>query len=83
MAVATEICRSVEYHLDCGNSAGAFYLVFPLRLAWQTFEDGTREKKWCEAVMGRIADRSGWEVGRGLTGNFTKSGVRNIEEDRD
>lgn len=70
-AVATEICRSVEYHLNCDNSAGPFYMVFPLRVAWSNFEDGTREKKWCESVTGLIADCSGWEVGRGLTGGRT------------
>ena len=63
-AIATEICRSVEYHLSYGSSAGAFFLIFPLRMAWETFEAGTREKRWCEGVMGIIADVSGWEVGR-------------------
>jgi len=81
VAIATEICRSAEYHLNCGNSAGAFYLVFPLRVAWATFEDGTREKIWCESMMGIIADRSGWEVGRGLTGNFTTRGAGFVTEE--
>lgn len=69
-AIATEICRSAEYHLleEQGN-AGAFFLLFPLRLAYQTFEDGAREKIWLEGLMTRVAELSGWEIGRYIGGD--------------
>jgi hypothetical protein len=53
-AIATEICRSAQYHLlEEQSSAGAFYLLFPLRVAYQAFEDGDPEKVWLEALMER------------------------------
>lgn len=66
-AIATEICRSAEYHLlDDQRSGGAFFLLFPLRIAYQAFEEGAREKQWLEALMQRVADCSGWEIGRNI-----------------
>lgn len=66
-AIATEICRSAEYHL-LGNqsSAGAFFLLFPLRVAYQAFDDSAREKLWLVALMKRVAELSGWEIGRNI-----------------
>ncbi|KAF4634709.1 hypothetical protein G7Y89_g3393 [Cudoniella acicularis] len=62
-AIATEICRSVEYHLlNHHSSAGAFCLLFPLRMAYQTFQSTSRESKWLESVMVRVADLSGFEI---------------------
>ena len=61
-AIAIEICRSADYLLN--SSAGAFFLLFPLRVAYQTLEDETKEKHWLEAIMQRIAEQSGWEIGR-------------------
>lgn len=70
-AVATEICSSVEYHLECGDNAGAFFIIFPIRIAWQNFEIGSREKDWCESVMQRVAE-SGWDVGKSMMRNLNQ-----------
>ena len=65
--IGMEICRSVEYQLgeDRAN-AGAFFLLFPLAMAYQVYEPGSRESTWLGGVMNRIADDSGFEVGRHL-----------------
>jgi hypothetical protein len=69
-AIATEICRSVEYHLlDSQNSAGAFFLLFPLNVAFSTFVLGSREAMWVADVMRGIADSSGFGIGHGLSGS--------------
>ena len=68
-AVAVEICRSVEYHLlGAQNSAGAFNLLFPLRMALLTFPEQSREAKWVIKVMRGIADSCGFEISRNLSG---------------
>jgi len=68
LAIAAEICRSVDYHLlEHQNSAGAFFLLFPLRLAYQTFNEGTNERRWVVGVLEKIAVMSGFEIGRGLS----------------
>ncbi|KAE9373024.1 hypothetical protein N431DRAFT_503803 [Stipitochalara longipes BDJ] len=68
-AVATEICKSVEYHLlHPASSAAAFFLLLPLRLAYQTFSPGSKESEWLSGVMRRIADSSGFEISRSLSG---------------
>ncbi|TVY71553.1 Uncharacterized protein LSUE1_G007601 [Lachnellula suecica] len=78
LTAAKEICKSVKFHLNCGDSAGAFFMLFPLR--WQAFGDGTREKKCCEAVIGKIADKSGWEIGRGPKRDSMRHEGRILEE---
>jgi hypothetical protein len=66
-AIATEICRSADYHLlEKHSGVGAFCLLFPLRVAYQVFDDGAREKAWLEGLMKRVAELSGWEIGRNL-----------------
>ena len=66
-AIATEICKSAEYQLlEHHCSVGAFSLVFPLRVAYQTFEQGSPEKDWLERMMKRVAEVSGWEIGRNI-----------------
>ncbi|CZR65851.1 uncharacterized protein PAC_15751 [Phialocephala subalpina] len=67
-AVAIEICKSVEYHLAKERRrAGAFFLLFPLRVAWQAFDPADKEALWLQGVMSMIADSTGFEVSRGLT----------------
>lgn len=69
-AVATEVCRSVEYHLqDVQSSAGAFFLLFPLKVAYLAFDPASREACWLKVVMSNIADMSGFEISRNLTEN--------------
>ncbi|PVH78894.1 hypothetical protein DL98DRAFT_533431 [Cadophora sp. DSE1049] len=66
-AVDNEICRTVECHLDEERkSAGGFFLLFPLAVAFQVFEPNTRETKWLREMMNRVADSSGFEIGRNL-----------------
>lgn len=66
-AIATEICRSADYHLlEKQSGAGTFCVLFPLRVAYQEFDDGAREKVWLERLMKRIAELSGWEIGRNI-----------------
>jgi len=55
-AVAIEICRSIEYHLlDAACSAGAFFLLFPISLAYRTFDPTSREARWLTIIMKSIA----------------------------
>jgi hypothetical protein len=68
-AVAMEICRRVEYNLLDSQNAGAFLLLFPLRLAFTTFDPGSRERIWVSDVMRGIANSSGFGIGHGLSGN--------------
>lgn len=55
--------------LDESNGAWAFFLLFPLRLAYQRFARGSRVSRWLEDVMERVTDSSGFEIGRSLGGN--------------
>jgi hypothetical protein len=65
--VAIEICKSVHYHLlDHHSSAGAFYLLFPLYMAFQAFAPASREAGWLQAMMMHIANLSGFEISREL-----------------
>jgi hypothetical protein len=67
--VATEICKSVEYHLlHPASSAAAFFLLFPLWLAYPAFEPDSKESQWLSDVMRKIADMSGFEISRNLGG---------------
>lgn len=68
--LAIEICKGVEYHLlEERRRAGAFFLMFPLRVAWQAFEPGHPVAIWLEGIMKMIADSTGFEVSRGLAGS--------------
>lgn len=67
-AVAIEICKSIEYHLhEDRRRGGTFLLLFPLRLAWQTFEPSTTEAIWIHGIMELIADSTAIGISRGLT----------------
>lgn len=66
-AIATEICRAVEYHMNNGNrSIVALFLLFPLRVAYQTFEPDSREAHWLGNILGKIADITPFKFSRGL-----------------
>jgi hypothetical protein len=61
--IAREICKSVHYHLlDQHNNAGPFYLLFPLRAAYEAFAPASREAGWLQAMMRHIANLSGFEI---------------------
>ncbi|KAG4422536.1 hypothetical protein IFR04_004305 [Cadophora malorum] len=65
--IGMEICRSVEYQLgEERANAGAFFLLFPLAMAYQVYCPGSRESAWLGGMMNKIADDSGFEVGRHL-----------------
>ncbi|KAE8445894.1 hypothetical protein EG329_012673 [Mollisiaceae sp. DMI_Dod_QoI] len=69
-SVAIEICKSVDYHLvDDRRGAGAFFLLFPLRVAWQALHPASPEAVWLKSIMSIIADSTGFEISRGLTRN--------------
>lgn len=62
---AIEICRSVEYYLQSGHGiSGAYFLLFPLRVAQYAFEE-TEAKDyaivmWMRKVMKYIGDEYGF-----------------------
>lgn len=65
--IGMEICRSVEYLLsEVRVNAGAFFLLFPLTIACQVYEPCSREAEWLGGIMNKIADNSGFEIGRKL-----------------
>jgi hypothetical protein len=67
-AVAIEICKSVEYYLHKERrGGGTFFLLFPLRLAWQTFKPSSTEATWIQGIMEMVADSTAIEISRGLT----------------
>ncbi|KUJ11340.1 uncharacterized protein LY89DRAFT_786952 [Mollisia scopiformis] len=73
-AIAYEICKSVEYLLGAERRrAGAFFLLFPLRVAWQAFNPVDMEAVWLQGIMRIIADSTGFEVSRGLMGEVVQS----------
>lgn len=58
---AIEICRSVEYHLSPPHgSAGAFFIIFPLKKAYDVLPSGTAEKEWLEAIITNLATNRGF-----------------------
>lgn len=64
---AVEILRSVEYHLSPPHdSAGAYFIVFPLRIAWDTLPEGTVEHDWVKTMLQVIAERSGFLFSTGM-----------------
>lgn len=66
-AIAMEICRGVEYQLnDANRSMVALFLLFPLRVACQTFEPESREVQWLGNIIGKVVDISPFEFSRGL-----------------
>lgn len=65
--LANEICRSVEYHLQPPHAgAGAFYILFPLRIAFYTLPKASREGRWLANIIQRIANNGGLEIGRNI-----------------
>lgn len=67
-AIATEICRSAEYHLlPIWKNTGSFSLLFPLRVAYTAFNVESKEAGWLRLLMKKIADSSGLEISRGLS----------------
>ena len=64
---AFEICRSAEYHLAPPHEcAGAFFLLFPLRIAYDEFDSCSPVRTWIETFMEHIATRSGFSISRGI-----------------
>lgn len=63
--IAIEVCRTVDYHLQCvQRSSGAFMLLFPLNVAYRNLEPDSDEAKWMEKIMAVTADIHGFEIGR-------------------
>ena len=63
-AIAMEILRMVDYHLDClQGSVGALMLIFPLNVARRNLELDS-DIAWLDQAMAQIADKHGFEMGR-------------------
>jgi len=66
-AVATEICRSVDFLLlEEHRITGAYFLLFPLKLVMQEYAEGGEEAAWLAWKMQQIADLTGFEISRSL-----------------
>ncbi len=71
------ICRSVEYHLLPKHmQAGAFYILMPARFAYLTLPKQSREARWLEKVLKKIADTSSFELARNVLNNVPIRGKR-------
>ena len=67
---ALNICRSVEYLLQPQwMHAGAFYLLFPSRIAFYALPVSSPEALWLVGVLERIAIKSGFEMARNVLMN--------------
>ena len=65
--LAVNICRSVEYHLRPKHiQAGAFYILMPARTAYRALPKQSREARWLENILKKIADASGFEIARNM-----------------
>ena len=65
--VGREICRAVDYHLlENRHRAGAFYLFFPLRMAYFCFDANADEAIWIRRVLVTVSETGGWEIGRNM-----------------
>ena len=67
---ALNICRSVEYLLQPQwIHAGAFYLLFPSRIAFYALPLSSPEALWLVGILERIAITSGFEMARNVLTN--------------
>lgn len=75
--MAMEICRSVEYYLTTeGNWDGGFFLILPLRMAYQALELGTPVSLWVRVVLNRIGECYEFESGMKIAGgDFNAQGA--------
>jgi hypothetical protein len=62
ISLAKNICQSIEYISSQASDGGTLVSVFPLKVAIETFADGTnvdescaRELEWAKSLIGRIA----------------------------
>jgi hypothetical protein len=62
ISLAKNICQSIEYITSQTPDGGSLVFVFPLKVAIETFADGTvvdescaRELEWAKSLIGRIA----------------------------
>ncbi|KAL9080290.1 MAG: hypothetical protein Q9157_000940 [Trypethelium eluteriae] len=68
--LAQTIMRSVEYHLQPAHTnSGAFYIMFPARLAYMALRRERRECVWLRRVIEQVADQGGLEIAREILGD--------------
>ncbi|KAL9091901.1 MAG: hypothetical protein Q9165_004653 [Trypethelium subeluteriae] len=68
--LAHVIMRNVEYHLQPAHAnSGAFYIMFPARLAYTALRRERRESVWLRRVIERVADQGALEIARGILGD--------------
>jgi hypothetical protein len=68
---ALDICRSVDYLLQPAHQhLGAFYLLFPARIAYLAMPRQSREAQWLAAVLQQLVDTSGFELARNIFSNL-------------
>ena len=61
-AIATEISKSVGYYLSDHCHRAGVSLLIPLRVAYSTFLSTSRQAKWVDAMIIRIAELNGFEI---------------------
>jgi Fungal specific transcription factor domain len=67
---ALHICKSVEYLLQPQwMHSGAFYLIFPTRVAFMALPVASPEALWIVGILERMATASGFEMARNVLTN--------------
>lgn len=64
---ARMICKCIEYYLSPPHeTAGGFFLSFPVRMAWQVLPESGVERKWLEGVMRSLSVGGGFGFAGGV-----------------
>ncbi|KAL3419045.1 C6 finger domain-containing protein [Phlyctema vagabunda] len=64
---AVEICRSVEYYFSPPyESVGAFFMTFPLKVAYNQLPVGDPGGRWLKGLMVTLAAKSGMRFSTGV-----------------
>ena len=81
--LAHAFMRSVEYHLrPIHIDSGAFYILWPARLAYTALRKERRECKWLKRVMEKIADEWGLALAKNILGDDLSENIRREERNR-
>ncbi|KAI9694256.1 MAG: hypothetical protein M1820_009114 [Bogoriella megaspora] len=82
--MAFTIIRNVEYHLQPLHvNSGAFYILFPSRVAYMALDRSTREAKWLKVVIENMADKGGVELARHILRAVTVQALNAFEGKND
>ncbi|CAG8959955.1 hypothetical protein HYFRA_00012672 [Hymenoscyphus fraxineus] len=65
--IAHEFMRSIPYHLlEPHRHGGYFFLMFPLRSAFEVFREGSLEWRYCVKLFNEMAEKGGFLLARRL-----------------